>query len=115
VVTDQIMTPTYAGHLARALVPLLAAADDGLFHLTNSGSCSWWEFARAILRRAGLPDQIEPVTSRDYGAAAPRPAYSVLASRRGSSPVAPLPSWEEGLEAYFQERAQRRNGVRVEF
>ncbi len=109
VVTDQIMTPTYTGHLAAAMVRLLEVDEGGLFHMTGSGSCSWWEFAQAIVKRAGVRAQIEAVTTAAYGAAAPRPAYSVLSSSRTERVgLAPLPSWEEGLDAYFRERTQAR-------
>jgi dTDP-4-dehydrorhamnose reductase len=118
VVNDQMVTPTYTGHLAQAVIKLLAARARGLYHVTNSGACSWWEFARAILLRAGLPAEVQPITSASYDAAAPRPAYSVMISRNAAQAgLAPLPAWEEGLDAYFQERARRSGeiGVRVEF
>ncbi|MEW6325081.1 MAG: dTDP-4-dehydrorhamnose reductase [Nitrospirota bacterium] len=105
VVNDQVMTPTYAGHLAAGLVKLLDAEGGGLYHLTNRGSCSWWEFARAVIARAGLGAEIEPVSTNAYGAAAPRPAYSVLSSRRlNQAGLSPMPPWEEGLEVYFRDR-----------
>ncbi len=114
VVNDQIATPTYAGHLADAIVRLLATTAYGLYHVTNSGRCSWWEFTRAILARAGLRADVHAVSSQSFAAAAPRPAFSVLVSRRlikageaGQAGLGPLPPWEEGLEAYFRERAGR--------
>jgi len=104
VVNDQIATPTYAGHLADAIVRLLATTAYGLHHLTNSGACSWWEFARAILARADLPVEVQPISSVEFGAAAPRPAYSALVSSRSAEAgFGRLPAWEEGLEAYFRE------------
>jgi dTDP-4-dehydrorhamnose reductase len=109
VVRDQIATPTYAGHLADAMVRLLATTAYGLYHLTNSGQCSWWDFARAILARARLRAEVQPVGSDAFGAAAPRPAFSVMVSRRSAEAgLGPLPPWEEGLEAYFRERDEQR-------
>jgi dTDP-4-dehydrorhamnose reductase len=70
-------------------------------HLAASGSCSWFEFARAIFARAGSDTRVEPCTTADFARPAPRPAYSVLGSERGAR----LPSWQEGLDAYL--------GVRV--
>jgi dTDP-4-dehydrorhamnose reductase len=105
VVNDQIATPTYAGHLADAVVRLLSSTAYGLHHVTNSGACNWWEFARAILSRANLSVEVQPVSSDVYGAVASRPASSVLVScRAAEAGFSRLPTWEEGLEAYFRER-----------
>jgi dTDP-4-dehydrorhamnose reductase len=107
VVNDQIATPTYAGHLADTIVRLLTTRAYGLHHVTNSGACTWWEFARAILVRADLSVEVQPVSSAVFGAAAPRPARSALVSRRSAEAnVGRLPTWEEGLEAYFRERGR---------
>jgi dTDP-4-dehydrorhamnose reductase len=107
VVNDQVATPTYAGHLADAMVRLLTTTAYGLYHVTNSGRCSWWEFTRAIFARAGVRAQVQPVSSDALGAAAPRPAFSALVSRRlAGAGLGPLPAWEEGLEAYFRERVE---------
>jgi dTDP-4-dehydrorhamnose reductase len=105
VVNDQIATPTYAGHLADAIVRLLETTAFGLHHVTNSGACNWWEFAQAILERAELSVEVQPVSSAAFGAAAPRPASSALVScRAADAGIGRLPTWEEGLEAYFRER-----------
>jgi dTDP-4-dehydrorhamnose reductase len=107
VVNDQIATPTYAGHLADAIVRLLATTAYGLHHVTNSGACNWWEFARAILSSANLSVEVQPVSSAVFGAAAPRPAYSALVScRAAEAGIGRLPTWEEGLVAYFRERGR---------
>ena len=107
VVNDQIATPTYAGHLADAIVRLLSTTAYGLHHITNSGACSWWEFAQAILARAGLRVDVQPVSSAEFGSAAPRPAQSALVSGRSAEAgFGRLPTWEEGLEAYFRERGE---------
>jgi dTDP-4-dehydrorhamnose reductase len=108
VVHDQIATPTYAGHLADAIVRLLATTAYGLHHITNSGRCTWWEFTQAILAKAGLRAEAKPVSSGEFAAAAPRPAYSELISGRSAEAgFGLLPTWEEGLEAYFRERGER--------
>ncbi|MBI3621653.1 MAG: dTDP-4-dehydrorhamnose reductase [Nitrospirae bacterium] len=108
VVNDQIATPTYTGHLAEAMARLLATTAYGLYHLTNSGGCSWWEFTRAILDRAGVRAEVQPVSSEAFGSAALRPAFSVLVSRRSAGAgLPPLPTWQEGLDAYFRERGER--------
>jgi len=107
VVNDQIATPTYAGHLADAIVRLLSTTAYGLHHVTNSGACSWWEFARAIVARAQVSVAVQPVSSAEFGAAAPRPAYSTMVSRRSAeNGFGRLPTWEEGLEAYFRDQGR---------
>jgi dTDP-4-dehydrorhamnose reductase len=101
VVDDQVGSPTFTGHLADALARLARTEDYGVHHLTASGSCSWFEFAREIFARAGSDTRAKPCTTADFPRPAPRPAYSVLGSERGHR----LPSWQEGLDAYL--------GVRV--
>jgi dTDP-4-dehydrorhamnose reductase len=101
VVDDQVGSPTFTGHLADALARLARTEDYGVHHLTASGSCSWFEFAREIFARAGSDTRAEPCTTADFPRPAPRPAYSVLGSERGDR----LPTWQEGLDAYL--------GVRV--
>jgi dTDP-4-dehydrorhamnose reductase len=99
VVDDQVGKPTYTGHLATALVELAGGADYGIHHRAGGGQCSWFEFAREIVERAGLDCRVEPCTTDEFPRPAPRPANSVL----GGGPE--LPAWQEGLEAYL--------GVRV--
>ncbi len=94
VVDDQVGCPTYVGHLAeatRALVEL----PTGVWHLAADGECSWADFAEAILEEAGLACRVRRISTAEYGAKAPRPAYSVLRSERPEAPR--LPHWREGL------------------
>ena len=101
VVADQICTPTYTVDLAAATAALTATDRYGLYHLTNAGSCSWHEFAQAIFERAGVKADLTPITSREFGAAARRPAYSVLSSAAydalGLPSVAPVAGSPCGL------------------
>ena len=99
VVNDQVGSPTYAADLAEALVRLLERRLGGIFHLTNSGSCSWFEFTQEILRRSGRPGaSLAPITSRQLNRPAPRPGYSVLANRAWQSAgEPPLRPWPEAL------------------
>src|SRR5262249_37139911 len=78
VVSDQFCTPTYTVDLAEAVANLTTTDKFGLYHLTNSGSCSWHEFASTIFFLQELAVQVAPITSAEYGAQAQRPAYSVL-------------------------------------
>jgi dTDP-4-dehydrorhamnose reductase len=96
VVADQRGCPTYVGHLAVATRELLGR-EQGVWHVAAAGECTWAEFAEAIFAEAGLPCRVVPISSEEYGAPAPRPAYSVLRSERRDAPV--LPHWREGLRA----------------
>jgi dTDP-4-dehydrorhamnose reductase len=99
VVHDQRCTPSYTVDVAEAVVPLVQTEQYGLYHVTNSGSCTWYEFARAIFEAAGVKADVSPITSREFGAAARRPAYSVLA---GNGPA--MRPWQEALAAYLTAR-----------
>jgi dTDP-4-dehydrorhamnose reductase len=94
VVDDQRGCPTYVGHLAeatRAVVEL----PYGTYHVAAEGDCTWADFAEAIFEEAGVDCRVRRITSAEYGAAAPRPAYSVLRSEKPETPK--LPHWREGL------------------
>jgi dTDP-4-dehydrorhamnose reductase len=105
VVADQWGSPTWTGHLAPALVRLVERGTPGTYHLTNSGSTTWFGLAQAIVEEAGLQVPVEPLATSDYPTAAPRPAYSVLANHAwAASGEAPLPAWRAGLHAYLAER-----------
>ncbi|HVA20629.1 MAG TPA: dTDP-4-dehydrorhamnose reductase [Candidatus Micrarchaeia archaeon] len=102
VVADQVGTPTWTGHLAPALARLVETGAYGVYHVTNRGETSWWGFARAIVAAAGLEAQVEPITTAEFAAPAPRPVRSVLddGAWRGLGEP-PLPEWEAGLAAYL--------------
>jgi dTDP-4-dehydrorhamnose reductase len=99
VVDDQIGCPTYAGHLAIALVTIAATKPVGVLHVAGAGACSWWELARATFAQAGLAVTVHPCTTAEFPRPAPRPAYSVLGSTRNDAPA--LPAWQEGLAAHL--------------
>jgi dTDP-4-dehydrorhamnose reductase len=109
VVDDQIGCPTFTGHLGRALVELATgdAAVAGTVHVAGGGSCSWYEFARRIVERAGLDCDVRPCTTAEMPRPATRPAYSVLGTERGGG-VPRLEDWEAGLEQYLAARAPAR-------
>jgi dTDP-4-dehydrorhamnose reductase len=111
VVADQTCTPSYTVDVAEATSALLNTGQPGLYHITNAGSCSWYEFARAIFEQEGLSPDLTPITSREYGAAARRPAYSVLANTAWAACGLPaLRPWRVALTAYLSERRDRKNG-----
>lgn len=78
VVDDQVGTPTSAKELAKAIGVLLPTENYGLFHATCEGSCSWAQFAEEIFRTAGKSTRVKAITTEEFGAPAPRPAYSIL-------------------------------------
>lgn len=93
VVDDQRGSPTYVGHLAEATRELLDRPQ-GVWHLAAEGDCTWADFAEAIFEEAGLECSVSRITTAEFGAPAPRPAYSVLRSEKDAPP---LPHWREGL------------------
>jgi dTDP-4-dehydrorhamnose reductase len=94
VVADQVGSPTYVGHLAVA-TRRIVGLPRGVWHVAAEGECSWAEFAAAIFEEAGIECRVVPITTEEYGALAPRPAYSVLRSERPGAPR--LPHWRDGL------------------
>jgi dTDP-4-dehydrorhamnose reductase len=103
VVTDQVGSPTWSGHLAPAILGLLERGVSGLLHLTGGGHVSWCGFAEEIFRQAEVDCRVEPTTSEEFVRPAPRPAWSALESSRDD--VLPLPPWQDGLAGYLAARA----------
>ena len=106
VVEDQILAPTYTADLAEAIAALVAVnPPGGIYHLTNAGACSWFEFASRIFTLCRLSPNLRPTTSAAYRAKAPapRPPYSVLANARAAAlGLPPLRPWSEALNAYLR-------------
>jgi dTDP-4-dehydrorhamnose reductase len=104
VVNDQVSCPTYTMHLAEALLRLLPLERDGIVHLSARGSCSWYDFAVAIVKRVQPDAVVEPIPSTQMERPAERPACSVLDNWRYRMWTAHrMPTWQEGLEAYLKE------------
>jgi dTDP-4-dehydrorhamnose reductase len=95
VVDDQRGAPTYVGHLAEATREVIERPH-GVWHVAADGECTWAEFAEAIFAEAGLDCRVRRITTEEFGATAPRPAYSVLRSEKDAPR---LPHWREGLHA----------------
>jgi dTDP-4-dehydrorhamnose reductase len=106
VVTDQVLSPTFTADLAQKTKELIEQGAVGLFHLTNAGECSWFEFAQGALDLAGVRARMEPIDTEQLQQRARRPSYSALTSARlekiGSKP---LRSWRDALSAYLREKA----------
>jgi dTDP-4-dehydrorhamnose reductase len=104
VVDDQRGAPTWARDLAVASRRLLEVGSPGVYHLTNSGDCSWCELARAVVELAGIDAEVHPIATTDYPTAAKRPAYSVLANQRWAElGQPPLRRWREALAEFVGE------------
>ncbi len=103
VVDDQVGSPTWTGHLAPALLGLLARDVRGLVHLAGSGRVSWNGFTKEIFRQAEVSCEVLPASTAEMARPAPRPAWSALESERDD--VLPLPPWQDGLAAYLAARA----------
>jgi dTDP-4-dehydrorhamnose reductase len=113
VVSDQVSSPTWTGHLAPALLRLIARDLPGTYHLSNSGAVSWHGFAEAIFAAAGGSPGVTAIPTSEYPAAAVRPAYSVLDNRVWRLlGEAPLPHWRDALHEYLHRlRAQGMLGA----
>src|ERR1022692_686084 len=104
VVDDQRGCPTYSVDLSRAIIGLCRNHARGIVHMTNAADCSWFEFAREILRSAGLATTVRPVSSQQMARPAPRPAYSVLSPTRLQALGIEMPSWHDALQRYLEQR-----------
>jgi dTDP-4-dehydrorhamnose reductase len=104
VVDDQFGSPTWTGHLAPAVLELTLGDQTGIFHVTNSGAASWFDFAKAIVTTSGYDVPVSPIHTSEYPTPAPRPAYSVLDNRRWLElGHEPLPDWKDGMRGYLSE------------
>lgn len=103
IVDDQVVTPSYVVHVARSIRFLVERNHWGTWHVVNDGQTTWLGFAREIFRLAGSDVELEPITTEQFGAPAPRPRFSVLdtSKYRALAEVPPLPSWQEALAEYF--------------
>ncbi|MBR5736685.1 MAG: dTDP-4-dehydrorhamnose reductase [Bacteroidales bacterium] len=102
VVDDQVGSPTYAADLAEAILMLLPVAGrkkGEIYNYSNAGACSWYGFAREIMRQAGLPCEVIPVTSSEYPQKAVRPAYSYLDKTKIAAELGlDVPQWQDSLK-----------------
>ncbi len=105
VVTDEIITPTYAFHLAKAIYQLIKTDKFGLYHLSSEGECSWWEYAQTIFDLLKMPITVQKTSASQIKAKAHRPKYSVLDNKRlRDNGFKPIPHWTDGLKEYLAER-----------
>ena len=101
VVNDQFGSPTYTYDLAKLLVDMVQTEKYGIYHATNEGICSWYDFACAIFKEAGIEMNVLPVTSEEYGAKANRPANSRMSKEKLTEKgFEKLPTWQDALKRY---------------
>lgn len=112
VIFDQIGTPTYAGDLAKAIteiIPQIKVGTKTVYHFTNEGVCSWYDFAWEIMKLSAIICKVNPIEGKDYPAKAPRPFYSVLNKRKIKDDFnIEIPHWQNGL-ARCLEKMNREN------
>jgi len=105
VVNDWIMSPAYAKDLAEKIAQLITTNYYGIFHITNKGACSWYEFSTEILKLAGINTPVNPITTEQYPQKARRPHYSVLSNYHlkllGMDDMRP---WQDALRHYMIEK-----------
>ncbi len=107
VVFDQVGTPTYARDLARAMLQIISQIEDGnveenifgqVYHFSNEGACSWYDFAVAIFEESGIACAVEPIETKDYPTPASRPFYSLLNKTRIKETFGlEIPHWAASL------------------
>lgn len=104
VVKDQVGSPTSTEELAKAIAYLLPTENYGLFHGTCEGDCSWADFTKEIFRLADKKTVVEPITTEEFGAAAPRPAYSILENYMFKlTSDFMFADWHEAIARYMKE------------
>lgn len=105
IVNDQIGSPTYTKDLSRLLVDMLETSKYGLYHATNEGYCSWYEFADTIFKLANINIDIKAINSNEYASRAKRPLNSKLSKDKLIEyGFKPLPHWEDALKDYLIRR-----------
>lgn len=109
VIFDQIGTPTYANDLAKAIFQIIDQSINknhfvpGVYHYSNEGVCSWYDFAKAIVDKTGSNCKVNPIESKDYPSPVKRPFYSVLNKQKIKSTYnIEIPHWMEGLNNFFK-------------
>ena len=102
VINDQVFSPTYTKDLATKIAQLIQSEYYGVFHITNKGYCSWYEFAKEILKQAGLKTRLIPINSGQYPQKAKIPGFSVLDNYHlRLIGMDDMPTWQEALRDYM--------------
>ena len=109
---DQIVSPTYTGDLAQAVLKLIdhPRLVPGLYHLVNEGECTWYEFTKAIYELMGINVNVRPVDRGGISGEMRRPLYSALANTKARTLGITLPHWRDALQHYLREKYEDRAG-----
>ena len=103
VVYDEVGTPPYTYALAKEISELIKTDYYGIYHITNSDSCSWFEFAKLIFEIANVDVKVNPVTAKEFARPAPRPSYSVLDNKKWvENGFKPLRSYKKAIKDYVE-------------
>jgi len=103
VVNDQIGRPTYSRDLARWTWQLVDRGVDGIMHVANAGTATWFDVASRVFARAGVGELLTPCTSAEFPTPARRPSYSALDTTRLEREIGPLRPWEDSLDEFLEE------------
>ncbi|MCS1351122.1 dTDP-4-dehydrorhamnose reductase [Mechercharimyces sp. CAU 1602] len=108
VVTDQVGTPTHVGYVARTLKRLIESNAQGIYHVSSSGACSWFQFAEEIMKQSEMEHvEIEAILAKQLQRRAKRPAVSILRTvRLQEHGLVPAPHWKQGLKDYLSQRGK---------
>jgi len=110
VVGDEILTPTYTLDLAQKIKDVIKTEYFGLYHITNNGFCSWYEFAREIFKFSGLKVNLKRTTVKEFGGEVKRPPYSVLKNHNLEKlGMDDMRDWKEALKDFLSVRLRRAN------
>ncbi len=105
VVNDQRMSPTSTEDIASMTISLIERrAPAGIYHAVNSGEATWYDFACAIISRAGIHARVSPIPSAEFPTVARRPSYSVLDNSKIASVVGDIPHWRDALDCYLRRK-----------
>jgi dTDP-4-dehydrorhamnose reductase len=103
-IEDQTGSPTWAKHVAELTLDLVKHQVSGTYHVTDSGEASWYDLGREALSISGLHSEIEPISTEDWGAPAPRPRYSVLDSSKVEAFLGrKMTPWREALKKFLKD------------
>ncbi len=108
VIADQIMSPTSTTSIANMiLMALRKKIPAGIYHAVNTGSASWYEFAKNIIEKAQIKAVVHPIKAAEYPSIAVRPSYSALSNQKLARLIGQIPSWQEALDSYLIEKNGR--------
>ena len=111
VVSDQIGSPTYTKDLSKVLVDMALSDKKGTYHVTNDGTCSWYEFAEFIFKESRKKVKVHPILTKDYKTIAKRPLNSKLSKESlDDIGMKRLPEWQDAVKRYIREL--KKEGVR---